>query len=151
MLLSTLLLALPLSLAAPAPNPDLMDFWPTHLIPTGTAETTMTYVFNFPFPTTVTRTWGAAAAAPTGTGAAASGTAMAANAAASPTSGGSLWPGILDPGAMAGAFQAQADALLAEVKKQTITIVCAILFGTLGGLALIGGVSLKTRNEGGEA
>ncbi|GMK56924.1 hypothetical protein CspeluHIS016_0307640 [Cutaneotrichosporon spelunceum] len=156
MLLSLLLaplLALPAH-AAPAPNPDLMDLWPTRLVPTGTEPTTMVYTFNFPFPTTVTQVWNAPAATATGTGVASgtgtassakgtvSGTAMAANAAGG--SGGALPFNPLDPNAMTGAiaaaFQTQADLLLKEVKKQTITIVCAILFGTLGGLALLGGL-----------
>ncbi|BEJ13387.1 hypothetical protein CspHIS471_0305610 [Cutaneotrichosporon sp. HIS471] len=129
------LFALP---ALAAPNPDLMDLWPTRLVPTGTEPTTMTYAFNFPFPTTVTKVWNAPAA--TGTGAT-SGTAMAANAA---TGGSGLPFNPLDPNAMtaalAAAMQQQADALLEQVKKQTITIVCAILFSTLGGIALLGGL-----------
>lgn len=159
MLLSLLLaplLALP---ALAVPNPDLMDLWPTRLVPTGTEPTTMTYAFDFPFPTTVTKVWNAPAADATdatgsGGSGVTSGTALAAAAAAATTGsggagagGGALPFNPLDPnamtGALAAAFQQQADALLAEVKKQTITIVCAILFGTLGGIALLGGVSGK--------
>ncbi|KLT42867.1 hypothetical protein CC85DRAFT_285215 [Cutaneotrichosporon oleaginosum] len=144
MLISLLIAPLLALRAMAAPNPDLMDLWPTRLVPTGTEPTTMTYTFAFPFPTTVTRVWNAGVvAAPTPTGGVTSGTALAANAAAA-TGGGGLPFNPLDPNAMSGilaaAFRQQADALLAEVKKQTITIVCAILFGTLGGLALIAGV-----------
>jgi hypothetical protein len=109
----------------------------------------MTCEFKFPFPTTVTKVWNGGGVAAAATGGVTSGTALAANAAATGGGGGggggSLPFNPLDPNAMSGAlaaaFQQQADALLAEVRKQTITIVCAIVFGTLGGLALLGGVS----------